>query len=258
MEHTSLAYAEEKRRTARAPPVLVHLYFWKLLEAVSERVKRLKRRLAVITVSVECRGLLACSDVRVYAHDSDPSSRAMSTRTAMPTMTMFKSRIGSTPLTNGSGNLAETQKSTPARLWSRIRVNEWTFSLMLFTFSLAIIVAKLYLNYCGKLLSWQAGDRYSLPSVAFTQMYVTIRRAIADILIAFYSRFGWLLKATMSGLVITGFTWFILYKDSSIPGINPPSPFSPSKQRIHGSSRIQINYLVGALNGILFFIYMCL
>ncbi|XP_012057181.1 PREDICTED: uncharacterized protein LOC105620288 [Atta cephalotes] len=210
----------------------------------------------------------------------------MSTRTAMPTMTMFKSRIGSTSLTNGNGNLTETQKSMPASFWSRIRVNEWTFSLMLFIFSLAIIVIKLYLNYYGKLLSWQAGDRYSLPSVAFTQMYETIPSmsdvlskfdvkqlstdnekllntskyagATSDMLIAFYSRFGWLLKATMSGLVITGFTWFILYKDSSIPGINPPFPFSPSKQRIRGSSRIQINYLVGALNGILFFIYMCL
>jgi len=28
--------------------------------------------------------------------------------------------------------------------------------------------------------------------------------------------------------------------------------------RIHGSSRIQMNYLVGVLNGILFFVYMCL
>lgn len=89
-------------------------------------------------------------------------------------------------------------------------------------------------------------------------MYETIPRATADMLIAFYGRFWWLLKATMSGLVITGFTWFILYKDSSIPGVNPPSPFSPSKQRIRGDSRIQINYLVGAINGILFFIYMCL
>ncbi|KYN01266.1 hypothetical protein ALC62_07885 [Cyphomyrmex costatus] len=200
---------------------------------------------------------------------------------------MFKSRIGSTPLTNGNGNLAEIQKSTPARLWSKIRMNEWTFSLTLFTFSLAIIVGKLFMNY-GKLLSWQSGDRYSMPSVAiFTQMYETIpsmsevlskfdakklptdnRRllnannqyaeAAADMLIAYFDRFGWLLKATMSGLVITGFSWFILYKDSSIPGVNPPSPFSPSKQRIHGSSRIQINYLVGVLNGILFFVYMCL
>lgn len=55
--------------------------------------------------------------------------------------------------------------------------------------------------------------------------------AAADVLITFYEKYGWLLKAMMSGLVITGFTWFILYKDSSIPGVNPPSPFSPSKQR---------------------------
>ncbi|XP_039314788.1 ADP-ribosylation factor-like protein 6-interacting protein 6 isoform X4 [Solenopsis invicta] len=79
-----------------------------------------------------------------------------------------------------------------------------------------------------------------------------------DVLATFYGKYGWLLKATMSGLVITGFTWFILYKDSSEPGVNPPSPFSPSKQRIRGSSRIQINYLVGVLNGILCFVYMCL
>lgn len=135
----------------------------------------------------------------------------------------------------------------------------------------------------GKPLSWQIGDRYALPT--FTQMYETIpsvsilpkfdvkqlpdsgrllnasnqyAEAAADVLITFYEKYGWLLKAMMSGLVITGFTWFILYKDSSIPGVNPPSPFSPSKQRIRGSSRIQINYLVGVLNGILCFVYMCL
>lgn len=110
----------------------------------------------------------------------------------------------------------------------------------------------------GKPLS--IGDRVSLPSVAaFTQIYETIpsmsilpkfdvkqipmdserllnasnqyAEATADVLITFYGRYGWLLKATMSGLVITGFTWFILYKDSSEPGVNPPSPFSPSRQR---------------------------
>lgn len=122
---------------------------------------------------------------------------------------------------------------------------------------------------------------YSLLSVAtFTQMYETVPRfdvkqlsadsgkflnasnqyaeVATDVLATFYGKYGWLLKATMSGLVITGFTWFILYKDSSEPGVNPPSPFSPSKQRIRGSSRIQINYLVGVLNGILCFVYMCL
>ncbi|XP_028048120.2 uncharacterized protein LOC105828928 [Monomorium pharaonis] len=231
-----------------------------------------------------------CLDVRVYARASD-RSRAMSKRrtTAMTTTILEPTRtFGPTSLTNGNGSLAETRaKTTPAtRFWSKIRLNEWTFSLSLFAFSLAIVLGKLYVNY-GNLRLWQIGDRYALPSVTtFTQIYETIpsmsilpkfdmkqlppdsgmllntsnqyAEAAADVLITFYGKYGWLLKAMTSGLVITGFTWFILYKDSSEPGINPPSPFSPSRRRIHGSSRIQINYLVGVLNGILFFVYMCL
>lgn len=107
----------------------------------------------------------------------------------------------------------------------------------------------------GKLMPWQISNRYSMPSV--TQMYDTIpsmsvlskvdvkqlsadrflnvsgqyAETAADTLVSVYGRYNWLLKATMSGLVMTSFTWFILYKDSSIPGVNPPSPFSPSKQR---------------------------
>ncbi|XP_077275231.1 uncharacterized protein LOC143904424 [Temnothorax americanus] len=210
----------------------------------------------------------------------------MSTRTTTMTTrtTTFEPTIGSSLLTNGDSSLAESRKATPARLWTKVRVDEWTFSLSLFAFSLAIVLGKLYVNY-GKPLSWQIGDRYSLPSVAtFTQMYETIpsmsilpkfdvkqldserllnagnryAETTAHMLVTFYGKYGWLLKATMSGLVITGFSWFILYKDSSIPGVNPPSPFSPSRQRIRGSSRIQMNYLVGVLNGILCFVYMCL
>ncbi|XP_011170643.3 ADP-ribosylation factor-like protein 6-interacting protein 6 isoform X2 [Solenopsis invicta] len=168
------------------------------------------------------------------------------TRT-MTTTTTFEQRrmFDSTSLTNGNGTLAGIEKAAPAsRFWAKIRVNEWTFSLMLFAFSLAIVLAKLYVNYAdsGKFLN--ASNQYA--------------EVATDVLATFYGKYGWLLKATMSGLVITGFTWFILYKDSSEPGVNPPSPFSPSKQRIRGSSRIQINYLVGVLNGILCFVYMCL
>lgn len=109
----------------------------------------------------------------------------------------------------------------------------------------------------GKLMPWQISNRSSLSSV--TRMYDTIpsmsvlskvdvkqlsagsdrflnassqyAEAAADALVSVYGQYNWLLKAMISGLVMTSFTWFILYKDSSIPGVNPPSPFSPSKQR---------------------------
>lgn len=55
--------------------------------------------------------------------------------------------------------------------------------------------------------------------------------AAANVLVTVYGKYDWLLKAMMNGLVLTSFSWFILYKDSSEPGINPPSPFSPSRHR---------------------------
>lgn len=56
-------------------------------------------------------------------------------------------------------------------------------------------------------------------------------KAAANVLVVFYENYGWFIKAIISGCVITSFTWFIIYNDSSVPGVNPPSPFSPRKQR---------------------------
>lgn len=53
--------------------------------------------------------------------------------------------------------------------------------------------------------------------------------------------YGWLLKAGLCGLTMISFTWFIIYEDSYIPGVNPPSPFSPTKNRYKYS--ISLNYL---------------
>lgn len=61
-----------------------------------------------------------------------------------------------------------------------------------------------------------------------TKLY---RDTLFDNFYDFTDNFGWFIKAFISGLSMMGFTWFIVYKDSNIPGINPPSPFSPSKNQ---------------------------
>lgn len=35
----------------------------------------------------------------------------------------------------------------------------------------------------------------------------------------------------MCGLLMTGFTWLMMYLDSSVPGIQPPTPFSPTRYK---------------------------
>jgi len=109
----------------------------------------------------------------------------------------------------------------------------------------------------GGLLSSQTGGRYSTST--FTQMHgrtpsvsylpkFDMRKLSADserfanasngyagaaavILVTFYEQCRWFLQAIICGFLITSFTWFIIYKDSRIPGVNPPTPFSPSRQR---------------------------
>ena len=55
------------------------------------------------------------------------------------------------------------------------------------------------------------------------------RDAMAGAVVGIGNRVGYLIRAALCGLAMMGFTWFIIYKDSRVPGVNPPSPFSPTK-----------------------------
>lgn len=172
------------------------------------------------------------------------------------------------------------------RLWERLQMNEWNFICLLFIVSLSIVLGKLYINY-GSILEPQNSIKYIVSTTSifsnisniFGLLYVpdvsefNIKQLtiisekfvnnsqyddVVNVMTLFFKSYGWLIRAAICGLIMMGFTWFIIYKDSSIPGINPPTPFSPSKQRFAKTSGIQMNYLIGILNGILIFVYMCL
>ncbi|XP_076283565.1 uncharacterized protein LOC143210531 isoform X1 [Lasioglossum baleicum] len=189
---------------------------------------------------------------------------------------------------NGA-NVTVTEKTcaAPVRLRDKLQINEWSFILLLFVMSLSIFLGKLYINY-GTILQPQSNSKSLVPLTsvslnisnifdvsrmpdvsvfstkhltAVSEQFVNMGQYddVVNVTMSFFKTYGWLIKAAVSGLIMMGFTWFIIYKDSSIPGIDPPSPFSPSKYRFTGkTSNVQINYLIGVLNGILIFVYMCL
>lgn len=82
-----------------------------------------------------------------------PHVRPMSARTTMmttmTTTTLLERKSDSMLLTNGNSNRVgdEIRKEEPARFWTKIRLNEWTFSLSLLGLSLSIVIGKLYANY---------------------------------------------------------------------------------------------------------------
>lgn len=45
------------------------------------------------------------------------------------------------------------------------------------------------------------------------------------------TNFGHLMWPAVWGILVTVFTWAMVYLDSDVPGINPPSPLSPQKYR---------------------------
>ncbi|XP_017788649.1 PREDICTED: uncharacterized protein LOC108571171 [Habropoda laboriosa] len=188
---------------------------------------------------------------------------------------------------NATNNLVTSKNYTKrVGLLERLQINEWTFSCLLFIISLTIVLGKLYINY-GSTLQLQNNFKYvtsstsmfsnisnvfdqsHIPDVSqfnvkqltsMSEKFVNISQydGVVSVMTLFFKTFGWLIRAAVSGLIMMGYTWFIIYKDSSVPGINPPSPFNPSKQRFSKTSRVQMNYLIGILNGILIFVFMCL
>ncbi|XP_034941944.1 ADP-ribosylation factor-like protein 6-interacting protein 6 isoform X1 [Chelonus insularis] len=143
---------------------------------------------------------------------------------------------------------------------SKFEMNEWTFSVCLFLISSAIVLGKIYLLYGQPLI---IKNNYIISKELYFSNFQDVFLLPNDVISHtrdVFQKNKWFFKALCSGLGVTAFTWFIIYKDSYIPGINPPSPFSPSKKKIRhcDESKVPLNYLMGIVNGVLIFIYMCL
>lgn len=192
---------------------------------------------------------------------------------------------------NGVSNFQRfVNKSTSTRMGINKPTKEWIVICLIFFFSLLIVVEKLYLNYelVNKQLYSKQDDQLvmdtqshlydlsnltSIPDLSksiikqlamtSTQVINTTNhyeKAIANVMIIMSIKYGWLIRAIVSGLIMTGFSWFIIYMDSRIPGIDPPAPFNLFKRREYSvqiNSHINLNYLIGALVGLLVFVCMC-
>ncbi|XP_053687978.1 uncharacterized protein LOC128737378 [Sabethes cyaneus] len=68
-----------------------------------------------------------------------------------------------------------------------------------------------------------------------------------------------ILLAALFGLGVMSFTYHVIYLDSNIPGVNPPTPFSASKQKRFSDKerRFHLGYVTALLSGLTVFL-ICL
>lgn len=63
--------------------------------------------------------------------------------------------------------------------------------------------------------------------IKISELLLTSNSVVRD----YVDHLKWLLLPLLAGIGVTILTWNIIYIDSYIPGINPPTPFSPTKNR---------------------------
>ncbi|CAH1995767.1 unnamed protein product [Acanthoscelides obtectus] len=60
------------------------------------------------------------------------------------------------------------------------------------------------------------------------------------------------------GFLSSYFTWMMVYLDSAVPGVQPPSPLSPKRYKEQSGHTFHLNYVFSIIVGILVFSYMYL
>nr|XP_023023923.1 uncharacterized protein LOC111512064 [Leptinotarsa decemlineata]XP_023023924.1 uncharacterized protein LOC111512064 [Leptinotarsa decemlineata] len=71
-------------------------------------------------------------------------------------------------------------------------------------------------------------------------------------------RYSNLWLPALCGFLSSYFTWIMVYLDSNIPGVQPPSPLSPNKYRVQSGHTFHLNYVFAIIVGVLVFSYMYL
>ncbi|KAF5295153.1 hypothetical protein FQR65_LT10541 [Abscondita terminalis] len=134
---------------------------------------------------------------------------------------------------------------------SHIVISEWRLSVFGLIFSLIVIAAKvLYANreniqYVVFAKEWKSYE------TVLTDGEVVVRHTWITVL-----RYSWLWFPILCGGVATWFTGLMVYIDSSVPGIQPPSPLSPSKYKIKSGHSFHLNYIFAVVVGLLVATYM--
>ncbi|KAG5889111.1 hypothetical protein JTB14_003914 [Gonioctena quinquepunctata] len=117
--------------------------------------------------------------------------------------------------------------------------------------SFLVIAAKVFTNYSStieKIILEQKLVTYKVLTEDGNEMLMYTWKTVAK-----YSHIWF---PAVCGLLSSYFTWIMVYLDSNVPGVQPPSPLSPKKYQLQSGHTFHLNYVFAMIVGILVFVYM--
>lgn len=145
---------------------------------------------------------------------------------------------------NGIHHLHQSEKQN-------IVISEWRLGLFGLILSLTILTSKiLYANH-ENIRSVLFEKRFMTYETIVTDGEIVIRHAWVTVL-----KFSWFWFPIVCGSFATWFTGLMVYIDSSVPGMQPPSPISPSKYKMQSGHSFHLNYIFAIMIGFLVCGYM--
>lgn len=100
-------------------------------------------------------------------------------------------------------------------------------------------------------------ERATVTLAASHEQFESLRTTVAgSSLVDQFRNPSQVVFASLLGLGVTWFTYFVVYLDSSIPGVNPPTPFSASKKKRFSDKerRFHLGYITALLSGLTVFL----
>nr|CAH7719534.1 unnamed protein product [Callosobruchus chinensis] len=130
-------------------------------------------------------------------------------------------------------------------------INEQKLALLGLLLSAVVISGKIITNYretISKVLLEHKLVSYEILSDDGNEMLVHSWKTVLK-----YSNI-WL--PLLFGFLSSYFTWMMVYLDSAVPGVQPPSPLSPRRYKDQSGHTFHLNYVFAIVVGILVFFYM--
>ncbi|XP_063236293.1 ADP-ribosylation factor-like protein 6-interacting protein 6 [Bacillus rossius redtenbacheri] len=126
---------------------------------------------------------------------------------------------------------------------SRTFTAETKITMLMLCFSLGILFTKI-------------GNTYGRTIRKLSQAWWLRLEDVVKVLVELVGQSSWILVPFLTAVLIVVISWLVIYMDSAVPGVSPPTPLSPKRYRVESGHTLHSGYALAIIGGVIIFILM--